>query len=227
MKYFLRTVIGLGLMVLCATLMAYALYQLLQVGTCASGGPYVSARECPAGTERLAIVFFPAIIGLMIGAALYGGRGTPPGSEGGGLRVNAWILLWCLIFLGLSFAAFWGVWGPDANPGPGGKEGGLIVAFLFVLMGGAALPFLVRRERSPAEKQAAMERIVGRATPSSWKSQISPPSGGFGADVAGLAVSAGGDTVTKLERLNRLRTEGAITDAEFEQLKADILEGHK
>ena len=154
----------------------------------------------------------------MVGAVLYGGRGTPPGSEGGGLRVNAWILLWVLIFLPLSFAAFWGVWGPDANPGPGGKEGGLIVAFLFVLMGGAALPFLVRRERSPAERQAAMERIVGRVTPSSWGAQVSRPAG---APVA----AGGGDTVTKLERLNRLRSDGAITDAEFERLKAEILSG--
>ena len=216
MRYFLRTLIGLGLMIACATLMAYALYQLLQIGTCASGGPYVSARECPTGTERLALAFFPAVIGLMAGAVVYGGRGDPSG----GRRVNAWILLWCLIFLGLSFASFWGVWGPDANPGPGGKTGGLIVAFLFAVMGLAAVPFLAPRRRSPAERQAAFERIAGRMTPSSWQPQVTSPAAG----PAALGVG-GGDTVTKLERANRLRSEGAITEAEFVKLKAEILGG--
>jgi hypothetical protein len=207
-KYFVRTVIGLGLMFLCATVMAYALYQLLQVGTCASGGPYVSARECPAGTGRLVIAFFPAVLGLIAGAVVYGGRGDPPGSEGGGRRVNAIILLWILIFCGLSFASFWGVWGPDANPGPGGELGGLIVAFLFAVMGLGAVPFVAPKRSSPAERQAAMERIVGRVTPPSWQ----PP-------------ASGGDAVSKLERANRLRAEGALTEAEFEKLKAEILSG--
>jgi hypothetical protein len=189
--------------------MAYALYQLLQVGTCASGGPYVSARECPAGTERLIIAFFPAVLGLIAGAVVYGGRGDPPGSEGGGRRVNAIILLWVLIFCGLSFASFWGVWGPDANPGPGGELGGLIVAFLFAVMGLGAVPFVAPKRTSPAERQAAVERIVGRVTPTPGSS-----AGGAGADV-----------VSKLERANRLRAEGALTEAEFEKLKAEILGG--
>lgn len=192
MRYFLRTILGLGLMVLCATLMAYALHQLLQVGTCASGGPYVSARQCPEGIEWLILAFFPAVIGLIVGAVVYGGRGAPPGGEGGGRRVNAWVLLWCLIFCGLSFAAFWGVWGPDANPGPGGELGGLIVAFLFAVMGLAAVPLLFPRVSSPAEK---------------------------------VAPAGGGDVVSRLERANRLRAEGALTEAEFEKLKAEILGG--
>ncbi len=55
MSYFLRTVFGLGLLLAGATVcLAYDVYQLLQIGTCATGGPYVSARECPDGTERLA-----------------------------------------------------------------------------------------------------------------------------------------------------------------------------
>jgi len=224
-KYFLRTVLGLGLMVLCATLMAYALYQLLQVGTCASGGPYVSARQCPTGIERLIIAFFPAVIGLMVGAGVYGARGAPPGSEGGGRRVSALVLLWCLVFLPLSFASFWGVWGPDANPGPGGEEGGLIVAFLFALMGLGALPFLFRRVTSPAERQAAMERLLGRM-PDRWTGPR-PPASAPPATGTGFTppAASGGDVVSKLERANRLRAEGALTEAEYERLKAEILGG--
>lgn len=39
--------------------MAYGLVDLLETGTCASGGPYVSVRECPDGT---------ATAGLLVGA---------------------------------------------------------------------------------------------------------------------------------------------------------------
>jgi hypothetical protein len=36
--------------------MAYGLVELLQTGTCASGGPYVSRRECPDGTGTAALL---------------------------------------------------------------------------------------------------------------------------------------------------------------------------
>ena len=228
MKYFLRTVIGLTLLLGGATYLAYDIYQLLQIGTCASGGPYQVARECPDGTARLGFLIPVAIIVMLIGLGVYGGRGLPPGSEGRGYRVNAVILLWCALFLGISFASFWGVWGPDANPGPGGKEGGLIVAFLFLLMGGGALPFLASRQETQLEKQAAMQRLIGKATPDRWTGpraggeQPRPqrPPTGFSAPATG-----GGDAVSQLERASRLRSDGAITEAEFEKLKAQILSG--
>lgn len=219
MKYFLRTVFGLALLLGGAVVIAYDVYQLLQIGTCATGGPYVSARLCPTGTERLGLTIPLALIVMAIGTGLYATRGTAPGSEGGGRRVNAVILAWCALFLGIAFASFWGVWGPDANPGPGGKEGGLIVGFLFVLMGGAALPFLVRRVRTPAERQVAIEGLVGRLTPKPLRSPVvtGSPAGG---------APASGDAVSKLERLNRLRNEGAITADEYERLKRDVIAGN-
>jgi hypothetical protein len=218
-RYFLRTVIGLALLLGGAVVIAYDVYQLLQIGTCATGGPYVSARQCPPGTERLGLTIPIALIVMAIGTGLYATRRKAPGGEGGGRRVNAWILAWCAIFLGIAFASFWGVWGPDANPGPGGKEGGLIVGFLFVLMGGAALPFLVSRDRTPAERQVAIEGVIGRLTPKPLRSRIvtRAPSGDPPPD--------GGDAVSKLERLNRLRDEGAITAEEYERLKRDVIAG--
>jgi hypothetical protein len=212
-KYFLRTVVGLTLLLGGATYLAYDIYQLLQIGTCASGGPYQVARECPDGTAALGLSIPVAVIVMIVGTAFYGTRGLPPGSEGGGYRVNAIVLLWCSIFLGIAFASLWGVWGPEANPGPGGKEGGLIVGFLFVLMGGAALPFLASREQSKMEREAAMQRILGSAG-ARLASMPSRPAG---------SGSGGGDVVSKLERAQRLRDEGALTDAEFEKLKRDIL----
>jgi hypothetical protein len=44
--------------------MAYGLVGLTETGTCASGGPYVSARECPEGTGT-------SILMVSAGAAIY------------------------------------------------------------------------------------------------------------------------------------------------------------
>jgi hypothetical protein len=38
------------------------------------------------------------------------------------------------------------------------------------------------------------------------------------------ATGGGGDVVAELERINRLRREGAITEQEFERLKKSALE---
>ena len=54
--------LGLGLMVAGIVAVSYAVYQLLQIGTCASGGPYVPARQCPPGTERIALAIPGALI---------------------------------------------------------------------------------------------------------------------------------------------------------------------
>jgi hypothetical protein len=82
MGYGTRTALGLALMVGGVAGLAYCIVELASIGTCASGGPYVSARECPAGTEGYIIGMFPAIIGFLVGAGIFasrGGRRTDPG----------------------------------------------------------------------------------------------------------------------------------------------------
>jgi hypothetical protein len=46
--------------------MTYAIWELVAVGTCASGGPYVSARECPAGTGATALILTGSILVYVI-----------------------------------------------------------------------------------------------------------------------------------------------------------------
>jgi len=82
MGYWTRTGLGLALMVGGVAGLAYCIVELASIGTCASGGPYVSARECPAGTEWYIIGIFPSIIGFLAGAGVFatrGGRSTDPG----------------------------------------------------------------------------------------------------------------------------------------------------
>ena len=134
------------------------MYQLLQIGTCASGGPYVIGRECPEGTEWLGLTIPISVFVMLFGAYLYATRGAPPGSDKPGDGGYALALIWSGLFLGIAFACFWGVWGPDANPGPGGKTGGLIVGFLFVPLGLlGVLPMLA------GARSRVRERVKSRA----------------------------------------------------------------
>ena len=71
MKYEIKTVVGLALLVGGVVVISYDVYQLLQIGTCASGGAYEIARECPEGTEWLGLGIPIAIILGLIGAAIY------------------------------------------------------------------------------------------------------------------------------------------------------------
>jgi hypothetical protein len=217
LRYLVRTFLGIALIVFGATACAYAVAELLQIGTCASGGPYEVARECPSGIERLALAFFPAVLLMLVGAWVYSGRGKAPGSDrepwGSGL-----LILWVALFLGIAFACFWAVWGPDANPGPGGKLGGLIVGFLFVPMGlGGLVPmFFAWRDRDTAAGPAmGMPSPAPMATPSTVVRSAPRP--------IGAASRSGGDKVARLEQLERLRRDGVVNDAEFERLKAEIL----
>ena len=82
MGFWTRSALGVALMVGGLAGLAYCIVELASIGTCASGGPYVSARECPAGTERYIIGIFPSVIGFLVGVGVFaarGGRSTAPG----------------------------------------------------------------------------------------------------------------------------------------------------
>ncbi len=74
----------------------YAVYVLASFGTCASGGPYVIARPCPAGTGQLiAILLVSIFVALGSGIATWALLGARWGS-----------LVWAGLFvpLGVGFA---------------------------------------------------------------------------------------------------------------------------
>ena len=215
MKYVFRTIVGLGLEVAVLVAISLTIYKLLGVGTCASGGPYVVARECPEGTEWLGLLIPGSVFVGLFGIALYAMRGAPPGSDKKGGAGFAALLGWSGLFLGIAFACFWGVWGPNANPGPGGELGGLIVGFLFVPMG--LIPIVVslgviRKERKygvKADPEADLFSRLEKRAPVARKSSF--------------ATSGGADKLTAMERLQALRDRGALTQKEFEKLKAEVM----
>jgi hypothetical protein len=192
MRYVVRTLLGAGLFAFCWAVTAYAIFQLLQIGTCASGGPYVSARQCPAGTERVILALVGAIFLYFVAAAIYATRGPAPGSRGdpdAGLTI---LFFWTGLFWSLAVGCFLAVWGPDANPGPGGDVGGLIVGFMGLIMGAGGLLFVGRRRRpSPV---------------------VTVPS-----SIPGL-----GRDVDRAATLDRLRSQGALSESEYEALRRGL-----
>ena len=203
MRYVIRTLLGMALFAFCWVAIGYSIFQLLQIGTCASGGPYVSARPCPEGVERIMFALLGGIFLLFAAAGIYAGRGAPPGSDRRPENGAIVVWLWTGLFWSLAVGAFLAVWGPEASPGPGGKLGGLIVGFMGLLMGAAGfLALSVRRRRTdPQRVRPAVARVVGTATRFSGAAQ----------------------SVDRLSALDQLRQQGTLTDAEFETLKAKIV----
>jgi hypothetical protein len=82
MSYATRTFAGLALMVAGVGGLGYGIYKVTTIGTCASGGPYVSARPCPSNTGLFIAMIVGGVFVFLIGGAVFAGRGspaTPPG----------------------------------------------------------------------------------------------------------------------------------------------------
>jgi Short C-terminal domain len=195
-----RTLLGLGLIAFCWIAIGYSIYQLLQVGTCASGGPYAIARECPPGIERLMLSLAGAIVLLLVGAVIYAGRGSPPGSSRPPRTGLTIVFVWTGIFWSLAVGCLLGIYGPDAEPGPGGALGGWIVAGMGIVFGAGGL-LALRAAPDPSKVRPLVARAAGTAS----------------------RFSAAADPVDRLATLDRLRRQGVLTDAEFETLKARIV----
>jgi len=216
-RYLVRTVVGFGLIVMCWVMFGYGIYQLLQIGTCASGGPYEVARPCPDGTAALGLMIPAALILMFIGAGLYATRGKPPGSENPPRGALVITFFWTGIFWSIAVGALLGVWGPEANAGPDGKLGGLIVGFLFIPMGALGL-FGLKEGRSRKKKGDGQMSTGEISVPPA------PSIPGFGkASKALRSRLPSEDPVDKLERLSRLRDKGSLTEEEFQALKGKIV----
>jgi hypothetical protein len=205
MRYVLRTMIGMGLFAFCWAVFAYAIFQLLSTGTCASGGPYVVARECPAGIERVVLMIPAALILMFVAAVVYGGRGKAPGSDRDANSGLVVLWFWTGLFWSLAVGCFLAVWGPEASPGPGGELGGLIVGFMGLIMGAGGLLFM---------RPSRGERPRGRPSPVVTRV----------AETASRFAGAAPDT-DRLATLARLRNEGSLTESEFHTLKDRIIRG--
>lgn len=217
---------GLGLVLFFGAIVVFnvKLIELMETGTCASGNTaFEIARPCPEGTGTNMLLVTASIFAGLIGAGIFAFRGDPPWGRRKrstgllGLGAFAWGLFFTSTAVAMLYTGF-----SNDTVGPDGELAGKIVGFTFLLMGAPVLLFAlwnqVRSMGSPRDESPA-----GAAGPAGM--------GGFGGilgtmnrgSAAKAGGAAGGDTIGRIERLQKLRESGAITDAEFNKEKAKIL----
>jgi hypothetical protein len=245
MGYLIKAPLGLAMFFGGIVLFNVKLVSLLETGTCASGNtPYQISQPCPEGTGTDILLLTAGIIGGLIGAAIFAFRGDPPWNRDGGDRrlrnVSFGVFAWGAFFTATGATSLFASLTNEAiKESSGGELGGIIVGATFLVMGVPALMLVLwqtvsglgsRDERPPsitataggissgspmARMRAGLDQARAAQQMSSrlpWGS--SPPSSGSGGTSGQIA---------KLERLQKLRESGALSDAEFEREKAKVL----
>jgi hypothetical protein len=202
-------------------------------GSCASGGPYEIAVECPPGVDVVMILSIPALF-------LFGGLMLWKGARLGGPYAGLVALAWPALFLSLGWNFLECGLRP---PGGGGPEfGWLIPGVLFVLMGGVPLGFWIRAKPWRAARQPASQATsVGAAmTMAPSMIQLARQLRGLQAVATRQAASSvtvgevmdrptgprpGVTLASELERLENLHQSGAIDSVEYDQAKAAVIAG--
>lgn len=135
-----RTIPGLIIGLAGVVLFTIALLHIMKIGTCASGGPYVSARPCPSGTGGWIGLLIGGILASIVGMLLCGGV------------FGAGLVVWSALFAGSGTAML--VQSLTANDlSAGAKSAGYIVGTVFILMGGVPLVWLISRGLSGAREK--------------------------------------------------------------------------
>jgi hypothetical protein len=229
-----------------------SLVHLLQTGTCASGGPYVSARQCPSGTggwiAGLTLSIFAGLIASLVFVA------TARGKVGwGSIMFGTFFTVTALV------AGYAALFDDQAVSAPGAQLGGLIVAGIFLPMGLIPLALGIkalqvsRREGGlmSAPGHAVERRFSGLGggrdpklpgavpdlggpgpTPAPSRPASPRPATRPAATTvppstwqmpARPAASPRADPLDQLAKLAELRRSGVLTEAEFQAQKAKLL----
>ena len=224
-----------------------SLVHLLETGTCASGGPYVSARQCPSGTGTwiagLTLSIFVGLISSLVFVA------TARGKVGwGSILFGAFFTITAVV------AGYAALFDDKAVSAPGAQLGGLIVAGVFLPMG--LIPLILgikalrvsRRDGSllSAAGHAVERRVAGLgggggdprppgavpdlggprpspARPAPRPAAPTAPPSTWQMPVRPAAAGPKTDPLDQLAKLAELRKSGVLTEAEFQAQKTKLL----
>ncbi|MFN8151564.1 MAG: SHOCT domain-containing protein [Solirubrobacterales bacterium] len=255
MRYYVLTSLAVVVFAGCVYLLCDKLTYFLDVGTCASGNtPYVPRRECPDGTAGDFFLMMGSVIGLFLAMGILGARGPRPGGGGigfGSMVVIGWGLFFSIVgAVSLTHALTSDVIGEDGKLG-----GIIVGATFLVMGVPALLftPKLILDARRTSRGIQSAETVYASDEPGGqgWLSTLRTSSklmkdlsrqvstggsvgssdsvGSTGSSSYGFGGSSAGssadDSITKLERLQKLRESGALSESEFEREKARILGG--
>jgi hypothetical protein len=179
------------------------LAKLMDIGTCASGGPYVSAKVCPDGTGTRILLLTGSLVVYVI-AILASSQG---------------MFFYGLLFVALSATFIRGGITDDDFAAVGYGVGGL-----FAVMGFVPLVMAIQGWFSGDDREAR-SRASGLAafTPLAQRGVMAPAPTVFAGPISAPPRPA--DNLTKLQQLGDLHQRGVLTDAEFAAEKAKILSG--
>jgi putative oligomerization/nucleic acid binding protein len=241
MGYLIKAPLGLAMFIGGVALFNVKLVSLLETGTCASGNtPYQISQPCPSGTGTDILLLMAGIFGGLIGAGVFALRGDPPWDRDRPInRPGAFsfgLFAWGLFFASTGAVSLIASLTDEAvKSSSGGQLGGLIVGGTFLVMGVPALLIALWRFVSGLgqrdERPVAVTAGAGGGVMSRMSAGLDQARAMQGLSSrlpwgSGPTRSAGGGTggqIAKLERLQRLRESGALTDSEFEREKAKIL----
>jgi hypothetical protein len=180
-------------------LTCFELVKLMEVGTCASGGPYVSARQCPDGTGSRMLILTGAIFAFTI-ALIASGQG--------------------MFFFGLLFCALAAVFIRGGLTDDSFGPVGFGVGGLFAIMGLIPIAMAIRGWFDGDSSQGK-SRAAGIAAFTQMAQQGVGPTSAVFATPAPAAPQP--NTLSQLEELAALRDRGVLTDGEFQAQKARLL----
>jgi hypothetical protein len=147
----------LGLVICGASIVAidWGMYHLMRTGTCASGGPYVSARPCPPGTELHILSLIGGVFAGLAGMGVFAARGRSGvrRESPDGLGLAMWTLLFCTLALSGLYATFGPAASDDVSEGTA-----IFLAALFIPMGLAPVPFGLAGRRKAARALDLVQR---------------------------------------------------------------------
>jgi hypothetical protein len=195
-------------------------------GSCASGGPYQVAVECPPGVDVVMILSIPALF-------LFGGLMLWKGVRLGGPWAGLVVLAWPALFLSLGWNFLEYGFRPRGGGGP--EFGWLIPGVLFVLMGGVPLwlwirarPWRAGREPSPGSRAGERPDMDQLARQLRGLQAVATRQDASAVTVGeAMDLPTGPQPVTtlasELERLASLHQAGAIDSVEYDQAKAAVI----
>ena len=137
MKYWVLALLGLVICGASIVAIDWGIYHLIRTGTCASGGPYVSARPCPPGTGGHILAVIGGVFGGLIGCGFWAARGRSGERKESPYPLP--LLMWTLLFCGIALSGLYAVLGPAA-PDDAPKGTAIFLAALFIPMGLAPVP---------------------------------------------------------------------------------------
>jgi hypothetical protein len=142
-KYWRRTLIGLAICGVSVVAFDWGLYKLVRTGSCGTNEYGVVGPPCPPETALHIMAVIASVFLALVGMGIYAMRGDGGRQARGGLGAVMWMLLWVSISGAIALAAF----GPAAGDDNGAKGVAVILALVFVPIGLAPIPFMIRGQK--------------------------------------------------------------------------------